>query len=109
MISDELKQQLTTCIVNAVDPRSIILFGSHAYGTADEGSDLDLVVVEEKVTSRMEEIRKVRKALSNIPFPKDIIVCDKEYFDTHSTPEWINTALYDARIKGIVLYEKRRA
>lgn len=108
MITDELRQQLTTSIVNAVHPRRIILFGSYAYGIVDEGSDLDLVVVEEKVTSRMEEMRKVRKALVNIPLSKDIIVCDEEYFDTHSTPDWVNTALYEARKKGIVLYEKGR-
>ena len=108
MISDELRQQLAACIVKAVQPRRIILFGSHAYGTADEGSDLDIVVVEEKFTSRLEEIRKVRKALANIPLPKDIIVCDEEYFNTHSTRDWVNTALYDARTKGIVLYEKGR-
>lgn len=108
MIDDELRRQLTTCIVNAVQPRRIILFGSYAYGTIDEGSDIDLVVVEERFTSRMEEIRKVRKALASIPLPKDIIVCDEEYFNTHSTRDWVNTALYDARTKGIVLYEKGR-
>lgn len=108
MINDELRQQLTTCIVNAVHPLRIILFGSYAYGTVDEGSDLDLVVVEEIMTSRMEEIRKVRKALASIPLPKDIIVCDEEYFITHSTPDWVNTALYEARKKGVVLYEKGR-
>jgi predicted nucleotidyltransferase len=108
MISDELRTQLTTCIVNAVHPRRIILFGSYAYGTADEGSDLDLVVIEEEMTSRIEETRKVRNALVNIPLPKDIIVCDEEYFNSHSNADWVNTALYDARKKGIVLYEKGR-
>jgi predicted nucleotidyltransferase len=108
MINHELRQELTTCIVNAVHPVRIILFGSYAYGEVDEGSDLDLVVVEEKMKSRMEEMRKVRKALVNIPIPKDIIVCDEEYFETHSTQDWVNTALYDARKKGIVLYEKGR-
>lgn len=108
MISDELKQQLTTSIVDAVHPHSIILFGSHAYGTSDDRSDLDLLIIEEKVVSRMEEVKKVRKALVDIPLSKDIIVCDEEYFNTHSTPEWINTALYDARAKGIVLYAKER-
>lgn len=108
MITDELRGQLTASIVDAVNPRRIILFGSYAYGTVDEESDLDLVVIEDKVISRMEEMRKVRKALVNIPLSKDIIVCDEEYFDTHSTSDWVNTALYDARKKGIVLYEKGR-
>lgn len=106
MVSNELKTQLTTSIVNAVNPTKIILFGSHAYGTADEESDLDIVVVEENFTSHLEEIRKIRKSLADIPLSKDIIVCDEEYLSVHSTADWINTALYDACKKGIVLYEK---
>jgi hypothetical protein len=49
----------------------------------------------------------VRKLLKEIKIPKDILVEEEAYFLSHSDENWINIALYDARHKGIILYEKK--
>ena len=90
-----------------LNPVQIILFGSYAYGTPNEVSDLDICVVQKDYQDKWEEKSKIRKALKNIRISKDILVESQEYFLSHSDENWINTALYDARTKGEILYEQR--
>ncbi len=54
-------------------PERIILFGSHANGTADEGSDIDLLVV---VDTRQPPLRQAAAIYRAIPHdvPVDILV-----------------------------------
>jgi predicted nucleotidyltransferase len=48
-IDQNLLDEVASRLVKELHPESIWLFGSHAWGTPDEGSDLDLfVVVPEK-------------------------------------------------------------
>ena len=84
----------------------IILFGSYAYGTPNEHSDLDICIVEDELKSKIQLKRKIRKLLDDIDLPMDIIAVDSEYYLSHSDKNRLNTALYDARHKGEILYEK---
>ena len=43
-----------------LDPDKIILFGSYAYGTPNEDSDIDLCIVELSVNSKAQEKAKQR-------------------------------------------------
>jgi predicted nucleotidyltransferase len=45
-------------LVTGCDPERIILFGSRADGTSDEGSDLDLLVVVEAARSVFDHTRQ---------------------------------------------------
>jgi len=102
-------QQLKKEILQNIDAfkaNKIILFGSYAYGKPNENSDLDICIVKDKITSKIKEKREIRKLLKNINLPKDILLVDEEYFRTHSDKNWINTALYDVKHKGKVIYEK---
>ena len=89
-----------------LNPYKIILFGSYAYGSPTEESDLDICVLDKGETSRRELKSKIRMALKDIKIPKDILVENYDYFMAHSDENWINTALYDARHKGVILYEQ---
>ena len=86
----------------------IILFGSYAYGTPNENSDLDICIIDDNFLSKTKKKQEIRKLLKNITLPKDIILLNSQYYLSHSNKDWINTALYDIREKGEVLYEKRR-
>ena len=89
-----------------LNPYKVILFGSYAYGNPNEDSDLDICILEKSDISKKELKSKIRKALKNIKIPKDILVEKYDYFISHSDDKWINTALYDIRHKGVVLYEQ---
>jgi len=46
-ITKELLQEMTEKIVREINPRKVVLFGSHAKGTARPDSDLDFLTVED--------------------------------------------------------------
>src|SRR5438132_2967897 len=63
-------------IVEQFRPEKVILFGSHAYGKPDEGSDVDLLVVMPTKNELSQSIR-IRQALW-APFPMDLFVVRPE-------------------------------
>lgn len=87
-----------------LSPNKIILFGSYVYGTPNENSDLDILVIINNYKNKWDEKTRIRKALSDIRISKDILVENEKFFLSHSDENWINTALYDAKHKGVVLY-----
>lgn len=101
VIKDEIVERL-----RPLNPEKIILFGSYAYGKPTEDSDIDLCIIEKSVLSKSKEKMKIRNLLKDIKISKDILVEESDYFSAHSDENWINTALYDAAHKGILLYEK---
>jgi len=66
-INDSIINQMTECIVKEVSPVRIILFGSSARGQLHEGSDIDLLVIEEapfgQGRSRFSETGRINRAL----------------------------------------------
>lgn len=88
-------------------PKKIILFGSFAYGSPTIESDIDLCIIDNSSYSKARKKAEIRQAIRDIKIPKDILVETEEYFMSHSDKNWINTALYDARHKGEVLYEQK--
>ena len=84
----------------------VILFGSHAKGTARPDSDLDFLVIEPTVEDRFLETFRLRKAVK-VVFgadiqPVDIVVTDEEHF--HSSKHTPNTLAFEAASEGR-LYE----
>ena len=70
-------------IADACDPKAIIIFGSVAKGTADENSDLDIMVILETDMTYYERTLAVRKAIGVTSIPVDILAF---------TPEEVNAA-----------------
>jgi uncharacterized protein len=102
----EIKAEIVTAL-KPLNPVEIILFGSYAYGTPTDDSDLDICVVENDYKNKWEEKSKIRKALKNINIAKDIMVETENFLAEHSGSNWINSAWYDIANKGVVLYEKK--
>jgi predicted nucleotidyltransferase len=67
--------EITNRLVAEFAPEEIILFGSHAWGTPDANSDLDLLVVV--TASDQPAPRRAARAyrcLREVPVPLDILV-----------------------------------
>lgn len=80
----------------------VVLFGSHARGTARPDSDLDSLVIEPKVENRLAEIFRLRKAVE-IVFggavqPVDLVVTDEEHFRRNRNIP--NTLAFEAATSG---------
>ena len=101
-----VKQQIVEALIS-LDPEKIILFGSYAYGQPTEDSDLDICVIEKDYKNKWEEKARIRRLLRDIKCAKDILLEKADFFATHSTEDWINTAWYDIKHYGEVLYEKK--
>jgi predicted nucleotidyltransferase len=67
-------------IVGRFHPERVILFGSHARGTASSDSDVDLLVVMPVSGSKREKQIEIRLALRSFRVPKDIVVTTPEEF-----------------------------
>jgi predicted nucleotidyltransferase len=79
----------------ASSPARVMVFGSYARGDADEGSDLDLLVVEREVTDKAAEYLKLHRAIGLIGVGVDVLVCSQQEFDRRSqvpgtVPYWAN-------------------
>ena len=76
-ILDLVKQRL----VEAYDPLAIYLFGSHAWGTPTDDSDLYLlVVIPDDQTLERPYSLKGQMALSGLDIAKDLVVVKRENF-----------------------------
>lgn len=104
MITGEQIQSVVARIVEGYQPDRIILFGSYAYGTPTEHSDLDLLIIKHDAEAKqIERSIAVRQLLWGTDAPAmDIII---------RTPEEMahRTALYytveaQAIQKGRTLY-----
>jgi predicted nucleotidyltransferase len=91
-------------IVERFDPEKIILFGSHARGTAGPDSDVDLLVVMPVEGSKRNKAIEIRVALHDIRVPKDIIVTTPEEFAWRK--EVVGTIERPAAREGQVLYAR---
>jgi predicted nucleotidyltransferase len=83
-------------------PDKIILFGSHAYGTPREGSDVDILVIM-PCRNQLDQAFKIRSAVA-APFSMDLIVRSPKNMDWRlKEGDSFHTEIVR---KGKVLYEK---
>ena len=73
MIERNKIQTFVEEVVRQFHPKRVVLFGSHAYGTPNEDSDVDLLVImphqEHSASQAAEILKRVRAG-----FPVDLIV-----------------------------------
>lgn len=92
----------------ASSPSKIILFGSYARGTADQGSDLDLMVVERDIGDRAAEYLRPRDALGRVApgVGVDLLLYPLAEYERRSQVP--GTVLHEVRVEGRVLLDGLR-
>ncbi len=93
---------MTNRIVRHFNPVQIILFGSYARDEAKPHSDIDLLVVFSECTDKRKTAIEIRRVLSDMPVPKDIIVSTPEELERKRN--WVGTVLRPAQQEGVILY-----
>ena len=103
MISNETLLKVRERLVDGFAPSRIILFGSQARGTADDRSDVDILVVCTFKGKRRHLMLEMDRALRGLNLARDIMVLTPEEFErdrhipgTIARPAWR---------EGKVLYE----
>jgi predicted nucleotidyltransferase len=103
MVTDADIQALASRIAAEFRPRKIILFGSRAYGTPHEDSDVDLIVVMPFEGTRVNKEVEIVERVHPGTYPIDLLV------RTQVEMSWRykggDPLIRDAVDHGVVLYE----
>lgn len=103
MISDEVLDEVKRRLVDGFHPEKIILFGSQARGTADDRSDVDILVIYRFEGRRRDVVLEMDRVLWGMHLARDVVVLTpEEYERDRSIPGTI--ARY-ALLEGRVLHE----
>lgn len=104
MINQEILSEITDRLVKGFHPNKIILFGSQARGTADERSDVDILVICPVSGNRRILLMNMYNAFDGMKLPTDIVILTPEEFEidrqipgTIARPAWL---------EGKILYER---
>lgn len=107
MVIQKEIQLIVDAIVKHYQPEKIILFGSHAYGTPHEQSDIDLLIIKDSDLPRYKRAREIRKQLWGLSaLPKDILVYTQSEID-----DWKNVKqafITEVISRGKVVYENKK-
>ena len=103
MVARQVLDEATQRLVERFAPTRIILFGSQARGTADDRSDVDLLVVCTVGGRKRDLMVAMDRALGGLGIARDVIVLTPEEYerDRHIP----GTVARPASLEGQVLYD----
>ena len=103
MLDENTIEQAVANIVEVAQPSRVILFGSYGCGNADEGSDLDLMVIKPTIVNLGEEMLQLYRAVGTTGVGVDVLLYSDAEFERRSQVP--GTVLYWARKEGKALYD----
>ena len=102
MVAEHVLKEVMRRLVEQFSPTRIILFGSQARGTADNRSDVDLLVVCPVVGRKRDLMVAIDRALGGLGIARDVIVLTpEEYERDRQIP---GTLARPASLEGKTLY-----
>jgi predicted nucleotidyltransferase len=102
MISMHEIQRYCDAIATTFQPLQIILFGSYAWGSPTEDSDVDVLVIMPKKRFRRDLDLKIRRRVP-AAFPVDVLVRDQEDLTRRQADG--ECFILDVTENGKVMYE----
>ena len=107
-VSEMTIKRIVDIIVDALEPERIILFGSRATGDFQEGSDIDLLIVNsepfDERRSKRKELARLWRLLASVPVAKDLLLYSQDEMDYWR--DSLNHVAARALREGKVLYER---
>ncbi len=103
MISDEVLNEVKRRLVEGFHPDKIILFGSQARGTADDRSDVDILVICPVADNRRTLTLAMDSSLWGLRLARDIVILTPEEYERDLRIP--GTIARPASLEGRVLYE----
>ena len=100
--SQRLAEAVQRVAASATRPATVIVFGSYARGDADEGSDLDLLVIEPELPDKAGETLRLKEAIGRIGVGVDLLLFSHRDFERRSQVP--GTLPHRARTEGRVLH-----
>lgn len=102
-LSEITLNEIQRRLVEAIHPRAIYLYGSYAYGVANENSDIDLlIVVDAPKQQTLQLMTHAYIALQGLKVPVEINVVSEESFNRRR--HWKASVERDAVERGTQLY-----
>lgn len=104
MIGKDKISEIVDRIASGYNPDKIILFGSYATENPNNNSDLDLLVIKHSDLPRPQRTVQVRKMLSGLMIPIDLIVYTPEEIQKSKDNRF--SFVYEVLNTGKILYER---
>jgi predicted nucleotidyltransferase len=83
-IQPDLLEEAVERLKKEFQPEEIYLFGSHAWGTPDENSDVDLMVIVPSSDERpIQRMQRAHRCLGDLDMSKDVFVQTRAEFDRY--------------------------
>jgi uncharacterized protein len=84
IISQDLLDKAVERLKTEFQPEQIYLFGSHAWGTPTEDSDVDfMVIVRDSGEKAIRRMQRAHRCLSGLGFSKDVLVPTRAQVDRY--------------------------
>lgn len=103
METHEAIVEMVAQIVVEAAPQRIVLFGSYARNVADADSDVDLLVLFERLTDRARMNDRIYRRLAGSTLPKDVVIATTAEFERYR--EVPNCIFWFVARLGRVIYE----
>ena len=104
----QVVESLRDAVLRQVNPLLVVLFGSQATGTANDDSDIDLLVIDDRAfsptRSRRRIIGDIRRGIPADRHPVDVLLFDPSELERWRTTT--NHVIARALKEGVVLYER---
>ena len=105
MIDERMIDSVKAKLIETYNPYAIYLFGSYAWGTPSEDSDLDVLIIVDKLTSvRHKMLVEGHTALFDLDLSKDLLLYSKTEFEELSEDEM--ALCYKVKHEGLQIYAK---
>jgi predicted nucleotidyltransferase len=102
-LDEALIGEIVRRIRSVSTPRRILVFGSAASGVLTPDSDIDVLVIEDRVADVRADRVRIRQALRGLGWAFDVVVMTTKRFE--EVKGVVGTIAYPANRHGQVVYE----